>query len=226
MARQNTNPTNRQLSARHFREAIMTKNILLGAITALLLAPTTVLAADLPMKAVRPCPPLYNWTGFYIGATAGLSLGTSDHLDPASGVSFAQGYDLKGGLAGGTIGYNWQMSQFVLGFEGDGSWVGEHGSSWRLRGRQGPLGGMDSLSRASPRKPGSGRLASAFGYAANNLLYYGTGGYAVAGAGRCQEFAPILFSIRRRPPAVAGRQAAVSNGDLRRTGQPSSSCST
>ncbi len=156
----------------------MTKNILLGAITALVLAPTTVLAADLPMKAAPAVPPPYNWTGFYIGATAGLSLGTSDHLDPASGVSFAQGYDLKGGLAGGTIGYNWQMSQFVLGFEGDGSWVGEYGSSGAY-GDQGPLGNTAFTSFTKETWLGTARLR--FGYAANNLLYYGTGGYAVAG---------------------------------------------
>jgi outer membrane immunogenic protein len=171
----------------------MTKKILLGAITALVLAPTTVLAADLPMKAAPAVPPPYNWTGFYIGATAGLSLGTSDHIDRATGLSDTSGYDPKGGLAGGTLGYNWQVGSFVVGFEGDASWVGEYGSNADL-GPNGlafaaatgaPLGlqGAPIPQFASYTKEtwlGTARLR--LGYAVNNMLYFVTGGYAAAGA--------------------------------------------
>src|SRR5579872_7263785 len=106
----------------------MTKNITLGTITALLLGTTAAMAADLPMKAAPPPVEIYNWTGFYIGASAGGSFGFSDHVDRASGLSDTSGYNVKGGLIGGTLGYNWQVSNFVVGFEGDASWASEVGS--------------------------------------------------------------------------------------------------
>jgi outer membrane immunogenic protein len=170
----------------------MTRNItLLGTVTALVLGPTAVWAADLPMKAA-PVAPIYNWTGFYIGASGGGSLGNSDHVDQATGVSDAAGYNIKGGMAGGTLGYNWQVGSFVVGFEGDASWVSEVGSNLDL----GPVGlALVANNPAAPILMGVAQpafssftketwLATArarFGYAVNNLLFYGTAGYAAAG---------------------------------------------
>ena len=161
----------------------MTKNILLCAVTALVLAPTAALAADLPMKAAPVPVAIYDWTGFYIGVAGGGSLGTSDHVDQATGVSDAAGYNVKGGLAGGTLGYNWQISSFVVGFEGDASWVGEHGANPDL----GPVGLTFPAPNGQPAFTSFTRetwMATArvrFGYAVNNLLFYATGGYAAAG---------------------------------------------
>ncbi len=56
----------------------MTKKFILGAVAALVLGPTAISAADLPVKAPPPIP-IYDWTGFYIGAAGGGSLGTSNH---------------------------------------------------------------------------------------------------------------------------------------------------
>ena len=163
----------------------MTKNITLGAITALLLGTTTALAADLAVKAPPPVE-VYNWTGFYIGASAGGSLGFSDHVDRASSLSNTSGYNVKGGLVGGTLGYNWEVSNIVVGFEGDASWVGERGTM--------PDVGANALANGFV-DPGTGQsLFSSFtnetwlatargrvGYAFNTLLFYGTAGYAAAG---------------------------------------------
>jgi outer membrane immunogenic protein len=163
----------------------MTKNITLGAITALLLGTTTAIAADLPMKAVAPPVEIYNWTGFYFGASAGGSLGFSDHVDRATGISDASGYNVKGGQFGGTLGYNWQMSNVVVGFEGDVSWVAERGvipdvganaiALGQLDGNGQPL--FSSFTGETWQATARGRV----GYAFNNLLFYGTGGYAAAG---------------------------------------------
>ena len=73
----------------------MTKNIIIGAVGALLLSPTVAMAADFPVKAA-PMEQIYNWTGFYIGATAGGSLGTSDAIDRRTGLSDANGYNMYG----------------------------------------------------------------------------------------------------------------------------------
>ena len=153
----------------------MTKNIILGALAALVLGPTAAFAADLPVKAAPAPIAVYDWTGFYIGVEGGGSLGTSDHVDRATGLSDANGYNIKGGLAGGTLGYNWQMSSFVVGFEGDASWVGEYGSNPDI----GPVG--NPAFSSFTRETWMATARARFGYAVNNLLFYATGGYAAAG---------------------------------------------
>jgi outer membrane immunogenic protein len=179
MPRQNQRirSSRRQPSVRQFREMTMMKNILLGAATALALAPTAVFAADLPMKAVAPIAPIYDWTGFYIGATAGGSIGASDHLDRATGLSDANGYNITGGLGGGTIGYNWQVSRFVVGFEGDWSAGSEYGSNFDT-GTVGLGTGFRSFTKETWVATARARV----GYAVDNLLFYGTGGYAATSA--------------------------------------------
>ncbi len=164
----------------------MTKKVLLGAVAALALGSTSAWAADLPVKAVAPMVQIYDWTGFYLGISAGGSYGFSDHIDRATGVSDAGGYNVKGGLVGGTLGYNWQVSTWVIGFEGDVSWVAERGST----GDIGPnaVGAIDPVSGTPPFASFTNEtwLATArgrFGYAVNNLLFYGTGGFAAAGVG-------------------------------------------
>jgi len=154
----------------------MKKNILIGAIAVLILAPATALAADLPVKATPVPAAIYDWTGFYIGVTAGGSVGASDHVDRGTGLSDANGYNITGGLGGGTIGYNWQISRFVIGFEGDGSWGSEYGSNTDL----GAVGNPAFLSFTKETWVATARVR--VGYAVDNLLFYGTGGYAAAGA--------------------------------------------
>jgi outer membrane immunogenic protein len=141
----------------------------------LVLAPAAVSAADLPMKAAPVPVAIYDWTGFYIGVAGGGSLGTSDHIDAATGLSDTSGYNVKGGLVGGTLGYNWQVSSFVFGFEGDVSWVGEYGSMTDL----GPVG--DPAFTSFTKETWMATVRGRFGYAVNNLLFYGTGGFAAAG---------------------------------------------
>ena len=153
----------------------MTKNIILGAVTALLLGPTAASAADLPVKAVPVPVAIYDWTGFYIGVAGGGSLGTSTHIDAATGLGDTVGYNVKGGLVGGTLGYNWQVSSFVVGFEGDASWVGQYGSNFDDGAVGNPA--FTSYTKETWVATARGRL----GYAVNNLLFYGTAGYAGAG---------------------------------------------
>jgi outer membrane immunogenic protein len=154
----------------------MTKHILLGAITALVLGTTAAAAADLPMKTKAPPPiAIYDWTGFYIGIAGGGSLGTSSHIDQATGLGDTIGYNVKGGLVGGTIGYNWQMSSFVFGLEGDVSWVGEYGRNF-----DDGLAGNPAFTSYT-KETWLATARARFGYAVNNLLFYGTGGYAGAG---------------------------------------------
>jgi len=165
----------------------MTKNIILGAVAALVLGTTAALAADLPMKTKAPPPiAIYDWTGFYIGVSGGGSLGSSTHIDAATGFGDTMGYNVKGGLVGGTIGYNWQVSSFVFGFEGDASWVGEYGSHVDDGLAGAPIADSFPFQSTSPfqsftKETWNATARARLGYAVDNLLFYGTGGYAAAG---------------------------------------------
>jgi hypothetical protein len=77
-------------------------------------------------KAPAPVyyPPVYNWTGLYMGVNGGYGWGTTNWS--ALGSSF----DVSGGLFGGQVGYNRQFGQFVYGVEGDVDWTDIKGNSF------------------------------------------------------------------------------------------------
>jgi outer membrane immunogenic protein len=91
---------------------------------------TSAVAADLPLKAPAP-PPVQavSWTGFYVGGHAGYAWGRSDGdltFDPGTGpiVVFDPSHrtiDADGWLAGGQIGFNYQINSLVFGLEADAS---------------------------------------------------------------------------------------------------------
>jgi outer membrane immunogenic protein len=88
-------------------------------------APTS--AADLRVKAppVPVPPPIYNWTGFYIGANGGWAqVENCWDFTLIAGPVFGDGcHDRSGGTIGGQIGYRWQSNQFVFGLEAQGNWA-------------------------------------------------------------------------------------------------------
>jgi len=90
--------------------------------------------AELAVKAAPPRPSAQPWTGPYIGLNAGwvgadsrsAPLGGTDNGPGGLGTLLSTGlipsaFDLKpnGFIGGGQIGYNWQFSNWVFGFEGD-----------------------------------------------------------------------------------------------------------
>src|SRR6476620_9941470 len=104
------------------------KKFLLGTVGVLALgmaAPAS--AADLAARPYTKAPPpyvapIYDWSGFYIGANGGWGESHScvDFLN-AVGVAVAEGCASRsGGLVGGQLGYRWLASQWVFGLEADG----------------------------------------------------------------------------------------------------------
>jgi outer membrane immunogenic protein len=122
--------------------------------------------ADLPpgpnyYKAPAYMPPPYTWSGFYIGVNGGGGLGRS-YWDSAGG------FDVSGGVVGGTVGYNYQIGQAVLGVEGDIDWSGIRGSTTSAGCLAGCTTSNSWLSTVR------GRL----GYAAGRFMPYITAGGA------------------------------------------------
>jgi outer membrane immunogenic protein len=100
-------------------------------------------AADMPAAPVLKAPmrsPIYDWTGFYVGANGGGSggrsstdvvLGTINRSFVVAGqtpLGSTSGFML-GGLAGVQAGYNWQTSATVLGLEADIQATGQKGDA-------------------------------------------------------------------------------------------------
>jgi outer membrane immunogenic protein len=121
-------------------------------------------AADLPRgPMVTKAPviaPSFNWTGFYLGAYGGYAWGSGD-WDGSNG-----------GMAGGTIGYNWQApgSMWVFGIEGDGGWT-NFGDSVTVT-----AGGLTAT--AFTEAEATATLRARLGAAWDRTLFYVTGGGA------------------------------------------------
>jgi outer membrane immunogenic protein len=107
------------------------KNVFAGATLLALAAASPAFAADIPArmptKAAAVVQQAYNWTGWYIGINGGGVFGRSNWRDSA-GLSTG-GFNVNGGMIGGTLGVNWQANQWVWGLESDGDWANIKGST-------------------------------------------------------------------------------------------------
>jgi outer membrane immunogenic protein len=136
------------------------------ACASLIVASGAASAADIRRRPPPPAPPpyvtpIYNWTGFYIGINGGGAWGTSNWDSTG-------GFDVSGGLIGGTLGYNWQVNQVVFGIEGDLDWANIKGNTPALC----PFG-------CETENSWLGTVRGRIGYAFDRFLPYFTGGLAV-----------------------------------------------
>jgi outer membrane immunogenic protein len=150
------------------------KRFLLGTLGLVAMA-APALAADLPMKAPPPLViPLYNWSGFYIGANGGW--GQSDDcltIATAAGVLLPDGCrGRSGGIVGGQIGYRWQQpgNHFVLGIEAQGDWADLSGSRVSV---------VDPAVTFGTKLDGLGLFTAQFGFGWDTWLWYAKAGAAV-----------------------------------------------
>jgi outer membrane immunogenic protein len=154
----------------------MIRSALLAAISAVALG-SVAMAADLPSEKgppvyAPPPPPAFSWTGFYIGGQVGYEWGSSPSAayTAATGALFEANPTIhpSGVVGGGHIGYNYQLSQFVFGVEGDVNGSDYAGSGNDLSGLylDHSRTGIDASFRA--------RVGVAF----DRVLVYATGGGA------------------------------------------------
>ena len=133
---------------------------------------SAALAADMPVKAVVAAPAVYNWSGIYVGVHAGYGKGMKQWRGP----SFD--YDVQGFLAGGQIGLNQQIGNWVIGVEADASWSNIRGSQAIFAG--GAIIGQTLTQSASTNIDRIVTLAGRLGFAQDRWLVYVKGGGAWA----------------------------------------------
>jgi outer membrane immunogenic protein len=137
---------------------VVKKSILAATLATATVASGAAVAADLPRGpspyySPAPAPsPIYNWGGVYAGVNLGYQWGdvTNSAANP-SGVA-----------GGGQVGYNWQSGQLVFGAEAD------------LQ----VSGADDTFAPWKFSNPWFGTVRGRLGYAFNNILLYGTVGFA------------------------------------------------
>jgi outer membrane immunogenic protein len=116
-------------------------------------------AADIPRGPVpyytAPVPLAFSWAGPYLGVNIGYQWGTVTNW-PA---------DPNGFMGGLQAGYNWQSGQFVFGLETD---IQASAAS-------------DTFAPAKFSNPWFGTLRGRIGWVFNNILLYGTLGFAYGG---------------------------------------------
>jgi outer membrane immunogenic protein len=173
----------------------MYRKILLASVGAIALTGSAAFAADLPSRAPPPVylppPPIFTWTGIYIGGQIGYAWSNGNFnelvVDPITStfINTSFGATPNGVIGGAHVGFNYQIpgwnwfssSGVVIGVEGtvDGTSL----SKTTVVTFPGDFGGGTLSAHTSADIQGSirGRL----GIAWDRVLIYGTGGVAFGG---------------------------------------------
>jgi outer membrane immunogenic protein len=169
----------------------MRKALSAAGVLLLTLGTNSLLAADLPstkgLPAYAPAPPVLSWTGVYIGGQLGIQWGQTnwDRFDPTNTTFIASElpYRNNGVVGGAHIGYNYQVSQFVFGLEGD-----VEGTNYSGNG--------DSNSNAwanTTRADIEASIRARAGIVWDQILFYVTGGGAYANFQNTAQIPPGTF---------------------------------
>jgi outer membrane immunogenic protein len=135
------------------------KKFLLSGVALAVLVATPALAADMatrgPVYKAPAAAPLFNWTGFYVGAHAGYGWGETTFVDT------------DGWFGGGQLGVNYQFApNWVWGVEAD------------LSGAD--ISGRNTATTDAFKTDMFGTARLRLGYTVDRFMVYGTGGLAWA----------------------------------------------
>ncbi len=154
----------------------MRRQILLASVGALAIA-GSAFAADLPYRGPPPVyvppPPIFTWTGIYIGGQIGYAWARDDAnfttLNPP-GAFFNASTRPQGVIGGAHVGYNLQFGPWVIGLEGsvDGTSLNDTVT----------LAGVVPALTVQSREDVQGSIRGRLGIAFDRVLLYGTGGAA------------------------------------------------
>ena len=152
-------------------------------------------AADMAVKARPLPPPVYSWTGCYIGLSAGgKGVRTRDTVNIPAAPPIAASSIFLGELedvtwiAGGQAGCNYQSGNWVFGIEGDAhaqKWV----TSSILAGALPPVFAAGDIFELRSDWQASARAR--VGYAMDRTLFYVTGGAAFTQVRAYSNWVPV-----------------------------------
>ena len=141
-------------------------------------------AADLSMPPIYDAPPpvYFTWTGWYLGLNGGGGWGQTSHSTTFNAAGLppvtTHNFNTRGGLAGGTIGYNYQLGQWLVGAEADLDWSNIRGT---FNGTV-PIAGVGAAAFSlSSQLNWLDTTRVRVGWRWDRVLFYGTAGAAVGG---------------------------------------------
>ena len=157
-----------------------------AALSVLLGLSLSARAADLPMAPPSPPPQApcacrpFSWTGFYLGGNLGAGWNHGNISDSAG--LFSWGADNSTTfVGGGQVGANYQISNIVLGIEGDFDWFANNNNSGGGTAIAGGAAG-GSFVQGSNNGRWLTTVTGRAGLAADRLLFYVKGGGAWVGS--------------------------------------------
>jgi len=161
------------------------KRLIVATIAAAVLCGAPAIAADMPTKARVYAPTTFNWTGWYVGVNAGGAWGRtsvdSTFLpvtvnDTLIAASDSPTLTPNGFTAGGQFGYNYQVSQWLIGLEADFGYYGLRNSQTATGAL---VGGGTFAVMPSINTNWLGTVRPRLGYVWDRTLFYVTGGLAM-----------------------------------------------
>jgi opacity protein-like surface antigen len=126
-------------------------------------------SADVAGAPLAPAP--YNWSGFFLGASAPGALWGETKWSVAAGTA---ANNFAGVMAGGGGGYNYQMGALVVGGQAEWDWTNARGGESFNCSTNGGF-----LTNCNTRVGSIFTATARLGYAWDRLLIYGQGGLAV-----------------------------------------------
>jgi outer membrane immunogenic protein len=179
-----------------------------------LITGSAALAADIPPPPPPPRapaayipvapPPLYSWTGFYLGPNIGWGFGGLSGVTDTLGSTFANTTQ-QSFLGGGQVGFNWQFwGGVVIGAEAQFDWLPNASNTLTATAPGGSTATVSVNNRWLT-------LADArLGYAFDRLLVYGKGGGAFIGTSNSGvTIAGVPFGLSGTSSSNTGWNAGV-----------------
>ena len=153
-----------------------------AALSGLLLTSLAANAADMHVKAPpkAPMPSPFSWTGFYLGGNFGGAWALRDVTDSVFGLNFGNSSNPGVFIGGGQVGLNYQVNSFVIGIEGDFDWAANNNNT--SNGVIVPGIGLGHTFQVTSNNRWITTVAARFGYAVNQVMFYGKAGGGWVGA--------------------------------------------
>lgn len=176
-------------------------------------------AADMAVKARPMIVPVYNWTGCYIGLSAGAKgAAAKDTINnpatafptPASSL-FLGRLDDETWIAGGQVGCNYQSGKWVFGIEGDAQ-AQRWGMSSTIAGPL-PFNFVDGDTFAL-RSDWQASVRGRVGYAMDRTLFYVSGGVAFTQVRAFTNWVPAFIGPVPVPAVLAYDSKTLTGGTV------------